>query len=102
MKTIIRCLLALCLFTGFKAVAQEPGDSKVLASKSSVKGRHELKMEKKVKKRERKNAKAQERAAFKKSPINKQFNLGKKSKKRHPKRHRKEKGVVPNKEESKS
>ncbi|MGZ3900884.1 MAG: hypothetical protein ACXVNM_12805 [Bacteroidia bacterium] len=99
MKTIIKYLLTLCLFCGLRAVAQEPGDSKVLASKSSVKGRHELKMENKVKKRERRNAKSQERAAFKKSPINKQFNLGKKSKKRHPKRHKKEKGV---KEESKS
>lgn len=98
MKTVTKCLLILSLLFGLRAAAQEPGDSKMLASKSSVKGRHELSREMKIKKRERKNAKRQERAAFKKSPLNKSFSLGKKSRKPHPKKH-KEKGK---KEEAKS
>ncbi|MBA3664698.1 MAG: hypothetical protein H0W61_10885 [Bacteroidetes bacterium] len=98
MKTLIKCLFVFCLFFGFQANAQQPGDSKVLASKTSVKGRHELKRENHVKKRERKNAKEQERKAFKKSPLNKHFNLGKKSRKRHSKKHK----DAPKKEESKS
>lgn len=103
MKTAIKYLLTLCLFFGLKAAAQDPGDSKVLASKSSVKGRHELKKEMHVKKRERKNAKEQERKAFKKSPLNKNFSLGKKSKKR-PHKKSKEKGIFKKKkkEEPKS
>jgi hypothetical protein len=98
MKTAIKYLLTLCLFFGLKAAAQEPGDSKGLASKSSVKGRHELNREMKIKKRERKNAKEQERKAFKKSPVNKNFSLGKKSRKRHHKKS-KEKGIHPGKKE---
>lgn len=94
MKTAIKYLLTLCLFFGLKATAQQPGDSHAQASNNSVKGRHELKNEKRIKKRERKNAKNQEHAAFKKSPINKNFNLGKKSKKRHHKKG-KEKGKTP-------
>lgn len=102
MKTTIKYLLALCLLFGLRVAAQEPGDSKVLASKSSVKGRHELNREMKIKKRERRNAKEQERKAFKKSPLNKSFSLGKKSRKRHHKKSR-EKGIRPGKkEESKS
>lgn len=97
MKTTIKYLLTLCLFFGLKANAQEPGDTKVLAGKTSVKSRYELRKEKRVKQRERHNAKKQERTAFKKSPLNKHFNLGKKSKKRHPKKL-KEKGTPPKKE----
>lgn len=82
MKSLIKYLIMFCVFFSVNAVAQQPGDSKPMASNSSVKGRHELNKEKKVKKRSMSNAKSQERAAFKKSPLNKNFNLGKKSKKK--------------------
>ncbi|MCE3259041.1 MAG: hypothetical protein K0S12_682 [Bacteroidetes bacterium] len=82
MKPIIKYLLFFCLLFGLKATAQEPGDSRPLASNSSIGGRKELKREKKVKKQSYRNAKEQERKAWKKSPNNKKFKLGKKSRKK--------------------
>ncbi|MBI2721694.1 MAG: hypothetical protein HYX39_05930 [Bacteroidetes bacterium] len=98
MKIAMKYLLIFCLFFGLKSIAQQPGDSRVMASKNSIKGRSELKKENNVKNRSRKNAKNQERAAFKKSPLNKNFNLGKKSKK-HMKKSKEKK---PKNDEPKS
>lgn len=101
MKTAIKYLIVFCLFLGFKSVAQQPGDSKPMASNSSVKGRHELNNERKIKKRSMGNAKKQERTAFKKSPLNKKFNLGKKSKKK-PRKIKKNKEKRTKNDEPKS
>lgn len=52
-------LIALCL----KAAAQQPGDSKPMASRSSFKGRHELRREKRVQHNSRNLTQKNERIA---------------------------------------
>lgn len=91
MKTIIKYLLFFGLIFGLKVSAQGPGDSRSLASNNSIGGRQQLKKEKKVKKRSLENAKQQERKAWKKSPNNKKFSLGKKSRKKVKVKKNKEK-----------
>ncbi|MCE3226960.1 MAG: hypothetical protein K0S32_1511 [Bacteroidetes bacterium] len=95
---MIKYLLLFCLMFGLKATAQQPGDSKPLASNNSMSGRKELKREKKVQKYSKRNAKEQERKAWKKSPNNKKFSLGKKSKKKVKTKKNKEKSKPKNTE----
>lgn len=54
MKTITTLLLLLSLFFSIGSRAQQPGDSRPLASNNSVKGKRELRKEKRVLKRDRK------------------------------------------------
>jgi hypothetical protein len=97
MKLMIKYLLFFCLLFGLKVTAQQPGDSRPLASNGTMGGRKELKREKKVQKHSKRNAKEQERKAWKKSPNNKNFTLGKKSKKRVKVKKNKEKDAPKDK-----
>jgi hypothetical protein len=79
MKTIVRCFVLLCLFYSIQGFAQQPGDRKGLADKTTLKGKHELRKEMRIKKRSERNAKNQESKAAMKSPI-KNYRVGKQKK----------------------
>ena len=54
-----------------KGLAQEPGSAYVFSDKTTLKGRKELRHEKRIKRMERKNAKEQERKAVGKKKVRK-------------------------------
>ena len=62
MKKIIQLILLFSTMLFFEGIAQRPGDTKVLASRTSLKGRVELSREKKVQRKEKKMVRRAERA----------------------------------------
>jgi hypothetical protein len=99
MKNLFKYLLVFSFLFSLNCVAQEPGDSKPLASKSTMKGRKELRKERKVKKHSDGNAKKQERSAIKRSKV-KHYTVGKSKKMRPRKSKNKEKKTDEPKEKS--
>jgi hypothetical protein len=71
MKTIIKYSLIFCLLFSLKGIAQEPGDSYPIADKTTLKGKKELRREKKIKRHARRNTKKQEHLAAKKNKVKK-------------------------------
>jgi hypothetical protein len=96
MKTIIKYALVFCLLFSLKGVAQEPGDSHPLADKTTLKGKKELRREKRIKKAERKNAKKQERLAARKSKV-KKYTISLRPNKRKKVKNKEHKTVSPGK-----
>ena len=71
MKTIIKYLLVLSLFFSIKGVAQQPGDYYTIADKTTLKGKKELRREKRIKRHELRHTKREERKAYKKNSVKK-------------------------------
>ena len=67
MKNQIKFFLLFYFFTLFTISAQKPGDTKVLSSNTSIKGRIELQKEQKVQRRERKMDRRHAREARRKN-----------------------------------
>ena len=101
MKTSIKFIFILffSLFMGIESFAQsQPSDRVPMADKSTIKGRKELKKEKKIRRRTLRHTKRAERKAIKASKATK-YTVGK-GKKRRPSKKGKEKGSTEPKEKA--
>ncbi len=85
-KTITTLLLLLSLFFSVAGRAQQPGDSKPLASNNSWKGKKELRKEKNVLKRDRKLTVKNERHAVNRQKDSYSIKFGVKHKKKKNKK----------------
>jgi hypothetical protein len=61
MKNILHTLVLLLVVSCFQLKAQEPGGDRPLASKTSAKGRRELRREERIKRRDRRHDKVVQR-----------------------------------------
>jgi hypothetical protein len=101
MKTSIKLIFILffSLFMGIESFAQsQPSDRVPLADKSTIKGRKELRKEKKIRRRTERHTKRVERKAIKASKATK-YTVGK-AKKPRLKKKGKEKGSTEPKDKS--
>src|SRR5438445_3447161 len=94
MKKMITLALLLSLFFCIEVRAQQPGDSKILASNASMKGKRELRKEKRVEHRKKHLLKKNVRHAVSRSKDKYTMHFGAKSKRKKKKHHEKERSAT--------